>query len=78
MNQNDQLDGSDIEHAIPVETIGDEYAWLRRHLSGCRIMSQRLSEGPGYRVDILELQLPNGSTRDLYFNVEKTFRPSNP
>ena len=65
--------GSDCSTAIPVSSVKEEYAWIKENIPGGRPVRQSLSscEAEKFPVDILDVQLPNGSTRTIYFNITK-------
>ena len=64
-------EGSNCDHAIIVSTEEDEYDWLMKHLPGVLPGVQTQTTCQGIPVDIMEVQLSNGSTRKIYFNVSK-------
>lgn len=65
------MEGSDREHAIPVSSIAEEYAWLRRFLpQGHQILSQRLSSYKNSKVDTFQIRLPDGSEREVCFKLQ--------
>lgn len=64
-------DGSSCDRAIIVSTEQDEFDWLMKHLPGVPPGIQTQTTCKGIPVDIMEVQLPNGAIRTLYFNVSK-------
>jgi len=65
--------GHDCSTAIPVDTVADEYLWIKKNYPGARLLKQSLSscQAENFPVDVLKIQLPDGSSQDLYFNIAK-------
>ncbi len=63
------LDGSNYEHAIPVSSVEEEYAWIEAHFPGAKRTTQEVHSTDGGLVDVLEIQTVDGSTRKVYFDM---------
>lgn len=61
-----------IQASETLEGIRAEHAWIREHLPGARMVKQRLLHGP--RVyDQIEVELPSGERRTVYFDVTRFY-----
>lgn len=69
-NPTSVLDGHDCTSAIPVANVDEEYAYLRRTFPGFKLQGQSLSPCEKNSVDILKIQLPDGTQRSIYFNIQ--------
>ena len=59
--------GEAPEYPIEVQSIGEEYRWLRENLPGHRILSQALMEASGRKLDRLNIQAADGRLKSLFF-----------
>ena len=76
-------DGSSLEQAVIVSPGGPpgtgmlgpslEYAWINRFLPGARPSGQRLLHANGKPYDVLEVQMPSGETKEVYFEISSFF-----
>ena len=74
-------DGRSIETAVVVESaagsqgaIAIEREWLRRHYPGARVVGQALlSSQNGRRYDRLDIVLPSGEGRSIFFDITAAF-----
>lgn len=66
-------DGHDCATAIQVESVREEYVWIKQHHPDARLVRQSLSscKEEGFPVDILEIRLSDGAVRPVYFNITK-------
>jgi len=67
------LAGSDYEHAIPVNTVEQEYAWIETNHPNAIRTTQEVLSGRDGLVDVLVIELPDGSTRKVYFDITGIF-----
>ena len=65
-------DGLTTKTAIKVSSIPEEQAWVSRNYPGAKIESQSLLKGPP-PMDLIEIQLPTGETRRIYFDISSFF-----
>lgn len=74
-----QHDGSSYEKAIVIkessETTGvaAEYKWVGVHYPGAKTEKQALSHSNGSNYDILTIRLPDGTEKDVYFDISRFF-----
>jgi hypothetical protein len=72
-------DGSSVAEAILVKGateasgVAAEYQWLRDHLPGCRPERQVLLDVGGRRYDQLDVVMPNGERRSVFFDITEFF-----
>lgn len=72
-------DGTSVEKAVVIlgamgsmDGVPAEYAWIQRNLPGAKIESQSIE--PGEKTyDLFKVTLPNGETRDVYFDISSFF-----
>lgn len=62
-------DGSDYERAIPVSSVEQEYAWIEANFPKAKRSTQELVSCREGLVDVLEIQLQDGSIRKVYFDI---------
>lgn len=63
------MSGSDYQHAIHVYAAEQEYEWIRENYPRAKIGNQELhatNDGP---VDVIDIELPDGTSRKVYFNI---------
>lgn len=65
-------DGLTTKTAVKVSSIGEEKAWVDRNYPGATIESQSLLMRPS-PMDLIEIQLPTGETRRIYFDISSFF-----
>jgi len=66
-------DGHDCATAMPVESVREEYVWIKQNRPGARLVRQSLiscKEG-NFPADLLEIRLPDGTVKPVYFNITK-------
>lgn len=72
-------DGSSFATAIVIAAadegagVAAEYAWIKAHLPGGRPAGQGLLTHEGKPYDVIHVQLPDGSKRDVYFDISGFF-----
>lgn len=66
-------DGSSFEKAIIVESIAEEYEYVKKVCSGCQFVSQSLAFDKNKPYDILELKKSTGESVSYYFDVSEFF-----
>jgi hypothetical protein len=67
------LEGSDYEHAVPVDAVEQEYAWIKANFPEAIGSTQEVFSRRDGLYDVLEIELPNGSTRMVYFDITGIF-----
>jgi hypothetical protein len=71
-------DGASKETAVVVTAANEEtgvaaeYAWLKEHLPGAEVESTSLAGGDK-AYDIMEVTLPSGEKRTIYFDISSFF-----
>jgi hypothetical protein len=72
-------DGSSFQAAIVIKAddessgVAAEYAWIRAHIPGCIPAGQALLDHDGVPYDLLQVRMPDGSVRDVYFDIASFF-----
>ena len=66
-------EGSSAADAVVVGSVGEEYAWVRRHCPGFQPLTQSLQEIDGKPYDVLTLRNAAGETRTVYFDISRFF-----
>lgn len=69
-------DGSSPATAIPVNSVPEEYAWLREHYPGWQVASQQLCCIDDRRYDVITLHSEDGTEqRQVYFDISRDRAP---
>lgn len=68
-----QKDGLSYENAVKVNSVREEYQFVKENCSGCELVSQALTENKGKMYDVLTVTKPNGSTVNYYFDIKSFF-----
>jgi hypothetical protein len=55
--------------AIPVGSVGEEYAWVAKNRPGARLVGQRVTDFEGVPLDVLTLGFESGDRRQVYFDI---------
>jgi hypothetical protein len=73
-------DGSSFEQAVVIKTslgtengIGAERAWIHKHYPGAQMSMQSLRSHEGKPYDVISIVMPDGSSRDVYFDITDFF-----
>lgn len=73
-------DGTSPDTAVMVESaagsqgaVAIEREWLRRHYPGARVVRQALVGRNGRRYDRLDVVLPSGEARSIWFDITAAF-----
>jgi len=66
-------DGSSAEEAVIVQSVAEEYDWVRRNCPGFSLDQQALVEIEGKPYDVLELRNEAGEERTIYFDVSSFY-----
>lgn len=66
-------DGSSYAKAIVVNSIREEYDWVRAHYPEAKLKGQALSQHKGKPYDILTFFMADGNERNFYFDISKFF-----
>lgn len=67
--KNSARDGSSIKKAIKVNSVPEEYQYVRKNCIGCEMKSQALTEENGKYYDILTLKDSSGKEVRYYFDI---------
>lgn len=68
-----QGNGNSFASAIKVESISEEYAYLREYFPGYKLIQQSLVFNDGLPYDILEFKTKEGKNMEIYFDISKFF-----
>lgn len=66
-------DGLSFETAVVAKSVDSEYEWIKANYPGSRVQSQALVPKNGKKYDVLTVQLSDGSTKKLHFNIDSFF-----
>jgi ABC-type phosphate transport system substrate-binding protein len=66
-------DGSSFDLAIIVNSISEEYAWIRKTYPGSQVNAQALVRHDGKHFDVLTFTTSDGETRKAYFDISRFF-----
>lgn len=66
-------DGKSIAKAIKVNSISEEYAYLRNNCKNCKLIQQALIFEKKKPYDLLEVEKPDGSRLSFYFDISSFF-----
>ena len=66
-------DGSSADRAVVVGSVGEEYAWIRRHCPGFQPQMQALQEIEGKPYDVHTLRNAAGEERTVYFDISRFY-----
>ena len=69
----DSRDGTSFETAIIVDSLDEEYAWLRTHYPGWKVERQTLVDQGEIPFDVMTMRNDQGAEVELYFDVSKFF-----
>lgn len=70
---NTTRDGSSFEKAVIVNSVSEEYEYVRRVCSNCQMMGQSLVFEKKKPYDILRLKKQSGEEVSYYFDISKFF-----
>src|SRR5882762_6271544 len=68
-------DGTSFQTAVLIEARSDfsatrtEYAWLREHVPGYKMIRQLLANDKKHIYDVLDVGLPDGIEKSYYFDI---------
>src|SRR5438045_2670086 len=71
--RNGDHDGCSPERAIMVESIAEEYSWMRKRFPGFQPGTQALAKVDGIPYDVLTWRNNKGDERVVYFDISKFF-----
>lgn len=66
-------DGKSIENAIKVNSVSEEYLFVRKNCPDCTIISQALIEHNGKPYDVLNLEKSDGTKISYYFDIKSFY-----
>lgn len=70
---NDASYGSSFEKAIKVNSVPEEYQYLKKNCGGCQMKSQALVPNKKKYYDILTVINKDGSEQQYYFDITSFF-----
>ena len=73
VDRNAGRDGSSPEQAIVVGSVGEEYAWMRKHCAGFQLEMQTLDEIDAKSYDVITLRSNQGEEKTVYFDISSFF-----
>ena len=65
--------GSSIENAVIVASIDEEYAFARKHCSGCKLKGQSLVSQGKLHYDLLTFETSTGEIKKYYFDINSFY-----
>lgn len=65
--------GSNFKNAIIVNSISEEYQWLRDHFPGYQFIMQSLVHEGGKSYDVLKIKTTSGDIKSFYFDISSFF-----
>ncbi|WP_157491893.1 hypothetical protein [Gelidibacter mesophilus] len=68
-----ERDGSTYEKAVIVNSIVEEYEYVKKDCQGCQLLGQSLSHYKNKPYDILSLKKLDGEEVAYYFDISKFF-----
>jgi|SRR5688572_15665038 hypothetical protein len=66
-------DGSTVEKAIPVKSVGAEYDWIKKTYPGSQVTQQALINKGKKHYDLLTFTTSSGETKQVYFDISSFF-----
>jgi hypothetical protein len=66
-------DGLSYENAIKVNDVAQEYKFIKEHCSGCKPVSQALTEHNGKPFDVVTVEKPDGTKASYYFDIKSFY-----
>lgn len=70
---NSERDGSSFSKAIIINSISEEYDYVKKACSNCQLLGQSLSFEKKKPFDILQLKMADGNTVSYYFDISIFF-----
>lgn len=65
--------GSSYDKAIDVQSVPEEYNWLRQNYPGYKTLQQSLVFEEGKPYDVLKITTSKGITKEVYFNISSFY-----
>lgn len=66
-------DGSSFDKAIKVNSVSEEYKFIKSNCGDYQVIGQSLSEYKGSMFDIIDVKKPDGSIHSYYFDIKSFF-----
>lgn len=66
-------EGMSFENAIKVNSVGEEYEYIKKKCEGCQVVMQALSEHDKKPFDILTVKNAKGEQINYYFDISSFF-----
>lgn len=66
-------DGLSFENAIKVNSVREEYEFVKSNCDSCQVISQSLSEYKGGKYDVIEVSKSDGSIVTYYFDIKSFY-----
>lgn len=71
--KDDRIAGTSIEKAIKVNSVTEEYEYVRENCADCKIINQELIHHKGNPYDVLNLEKKDGTRISYYFDIKSFF-----
>jgi hypothetical protein len=68
-----EKDGSSFEQAIVVNSVAEEYQYVRGVCANCKLLGQSLRFEKKKPYDVLRLETADGQEVSYYFNISRFF-----
>ena len=66
--------GSTVETAIVIDSVHDEYQWMKQHYPGYGPISQKLIDAHSHPYDVMTWSNDSGDRVTIYFDISSFFR----
>ena len=73
VNRSTEGDSAAFENAVVVQSIGEEYEYMRKNCTGCQVMQQSLVFVNKKPYDVLDVLMPNGEKVSYYFDISSFY-----
>jgi hypothetical protein len=68
-----QKDGLSYETAVKVNSVAEEYRFIKKNCADCEPERQSLTEHDGKPFDVLTVKKPDGSKISYYFDIKSFY-----
>lgn len=68
-----ERDGTSFQQAIVVNSVREEYEWVRERYPEAQMRQQLLSKHGSRYYDILTFTMPDGTDKNFYFDIHKFY-----
>lgn len=66
-------DGLSYKNAIKVNSVQEEYKFVKQNCPDCKFKSQALIQNNGKTLDVLTFEKPDGTMVKYYFNIKSFY-----